>query len=176
MTGCAEIIAGSVPILLLADHAGCAVPPDVDLDVADADMERHVAVHLGTAALTRALAERLACPAILSVWSRLVADLNRRVDDPATVSVESDGVRIPGNAALEKVGRADRIARYHEPSHTPVSDHLATTRPQLIVSIHSFTPSVEKGAQTLGMPTRSSTWRWTATPTHVARHRGFHPC
>lgn len=147
MTGCAEVVAGSAPILLLADHAGRAVPPEVELGVAAADMERHIAVDLGTAALTRALAERLAGPAILGVWSRLVTDLNRGADDPAVVPVESDGTPIPGNAALDEWGRADRIARFHEPYHALVSDHFATTRPELIVSVHSFTPGLKNGTQ-----------------------------
>lgn len=138
----AEVVSGAGPILLLCDHASNHVPPDIMLGVAPALMHTHIAVDLGAAALTRALAARLRGPAVLGVTSRLVIDLNRPADAPDLVPLTSDGVAIPGNAGAD---RARRIARFHAPYHAGIAAHLRRARPRLIVAIHSFTPRLETG-------------------------------
>ena len=55
--------------LITCDHATNRVPSWVnggDLGIAPGDMARHIAFDVGAAGLTRALAERLDAPAILS--------------------------------------------------------------------------------------------------------------
>jgi len=137
-----ERIDGAGPILLLCDHASNAVPPGVNLGI-DADLlNRHIAIDIGAAALTRALAGLLGAPAILATVSRLVIDLHREPDRADLIPLASDGHAIPGNMGADRAGR---IARFHAPYHRIVSGAIDAHRPRLIVAIHSFTPALETG-------------------------------
>ena len=64
-------------ILLICDHASNAAPEGVDLGVDPALLDKHIAIDIGAAPLTRALAARLGATAILASVSRLVIDLHR---------------------------------------------------------------------------------------------------
>lgn len=128
-------------ILLLCDHASNAVPADIDLGIDPALLDLHIAIDIGAAAVTRALAAKLDAPAILATVSRLVIDLHREPDHAGLIPASSDGHRIPGN---EGVDRDQRIARFHAPYHRLVRDQVRRQRPGLILSIHSFTPQLEQ--------------------------------
>lgn len=139
----AEILAGGTgDVLLLCDHASNAVPADIDLGIDPALLDYHIAIDIGAAAVTRALAARLDCPAILATVSRLVIDLHREPDHVGLIPHRSDGHLIPGN---ETVDKAARIARFHAPYHRILREHIRARRPRLILSIHSFTPCLEHG-------------------------------
>ena len=140
MTEVAETIAGGNGLLLIADHASNRVPPDVELGVPRRLLEQHIAVDIGAEALSRALAERLGCSAILARFSRLVVDLNRDADDANVVPTLSDGHAIPGNAALSDALRADRIERFWMPYHALIDARIEHLRPKMLLSVHSFTP------------------------------------
>lgn len=129
--------------LIITDHASNHVPDDIDLGVPSDVMTRHMAIDIGVKAVTRALCGLLDCSAMIAGTSRLVVDLNRDADDPAAIPIISDGVIIPGNAALDETGRAERIARFHTPYHAEVAAIIARSQPDLIVSVHSFTPRLE---------------------------------
>jgi predicted N-formylglutamate amidohydrolase len=138
-------IAGSTArggILIVADHASNHVPPDIDLGVDPTIFDRHVAIDIGVAPLTRALCATLGCGAILAGVSRLVCDLNRDEDAAGLVPASSDGIPIPGNA-LDAAGRAARVARFYRPYHAAVAAAIARQAPDLLVSLHSFTPRLE---------------------------------
>ena len=92
-----EILPGTADLLLIADHASGQVPPGIDLGVPPALLNDHVAVDIGTDALTRRLARALSAPAIIATVSRLVVDLNRYPADLGAVPASSDGHMIPGN-------------------------------------------------------------------------------
>ena len=139
-----HLIAGTTPLLLVADHAARDVPRGIDLGVAAHVFATHVAVDLGVAELTAALAAALDAPAILGAVSRLVVDLNRPPD--AAIPLTSDGVAVPGNS-LDAAARAARIATWHAPYHAALAAHLDTVPPRLIVSIHSFTPALSASAE-----------------------------
>lgn len=132
------LIPGSAPLLLVADHAARDVPPGVDLGVGGHVLDTHVAIDLGVAELTGALATALDAPAILGVVSRLVVDLNRPPE--AAIPAESDGIAIPGNR--DAAAHAERLATWHAPYHDAIAAHLDARMPRLIVSIHSFTPAL----------------------------------
>ena len=139
----AEILEGAArDILLLCDHASNAVPADIDLGIDPALLDKHIAIDIGAAAVTRALAARLGCPAILATVSRLVIDLHREPDQVGLIPHRSDGHLIPGN---ETVDKAARIARFHAPYHRVLRESIRAQRPRLILSIHSFTPCLEHG-------------------------------
>ena len=138
-----EIIGGAGPILLICDHASNAVPPDIDLGIPDRLYGNHIAVDIGAAAITRALAALLGAPAVLAVVSRLVIDCHRAADHPDLVPVISDGHAIPGNVGAD---RFDRLARFHTPYHRALAAMIREGSPRLLASIHSFTPALESGS------------------------------
>jgi predicted N-formylglutamate amidohydrolase len=138
-----ELIEGGArDLLLLCDHASNAVPEDIDLGIDPGLLDLHIAVDIGAAPLTRALAKRLDAPAILGTVSRLVLDLHREPDHPNLVPKSSDGYAIAGNAEID---HEERLARFHIPYHRAIEERIAARRPRLILSIHSFTPCLEQG-------------------------------
>jgi predicted N-formylglutamate amidohydrolase len=151
----AQLIEGdrASSLLIVADHASAAVPEDIDLGVPAWLLADHVAIDIGVAPLAAALCQRLGCPAVLGGVSRLVIDLNREEDAPGLVPVESDGHRIEGNAGLPRTARAERIDRFWRPYHALLDERIATGRPRLIVSLHSFTPSLAS------RPTEARPWQ-----------------
>ena len=137
---------GGIPILLICDHASNIVPPEIDLGIDPDLLTRHIAIDIGAADVTRALAKRLGAPAILATVSRLVIDLHRATDHAGLIPAESDGHPIPGNVGHDPAGRAGRIARYHAPYHRALAARIAAERPRLLVAVHSFTPALEMGS------------------------------
>ena len=127
-------------IVLVADHASNAVPPDITLGIPERLMHEHIALDIGTEAIAELLARDHAIPAHIAAVSRLVCDLNREEDAPGLVPESSDGHLIPGNIGAS---REERLTRFHRPYHTALADWLAAAEPALILSLHSFTPRLE---------------------------------
>ena len=127
--------------LITCDHAANTVPPDLGgtLGLSDADMSRHIAFDPGAAGVTRALADALRAPAILSNFSRLVIDPNRGEDDPTLLMRLYDGSVIPANRHANAAEKERRLNAYHRPYHAAL-ERLATRRDDtVIVAVHSFT-------------------------------------
>lgn len=137
----AQVIEGAADILILCDHASNRVPPEVDLGIDPALLAKHIAIDIGAAAVSEAMAVQLGAPAILATVSRLVIDLNREPDSAGLIPRVSDGHAISGNGSA---ARADRIARFHAPYHWLIAETIRTKRPKLLVSVHSFTPRLEQ--------------------------------
>lgn len=142
-----ELIEGNAKrgLVLLCDHATNAMPSEYGwLGLSEADLERHIAYDIGTAALTRALASRLDAPALMTRFSRLLIDPNRGEDDPTLIMRVSDGAVVPGNRHVDGDERNRRIARFHAPYHQAIDEmidmSLETGREPVVLSIHSFTP------------------------------------
>ena len=133
-------------ILIVADHASAHVPPDITLGVSANVLTRHIAVDIGVAPLAHSLCDAIGCGAVLGAVSRLVCDYNREEDAPGLAPIESDGIVIPGNR-IDAVARADRVERFFRPYHAAVAAAIARTRPALIVSLHSFTPTLASRPQ-----------------------------
>jgi predicted N-formylglutamate amidohydrolase/predicted GIY-YIG superfamily endonuclease len=128
-------------ILLIADHASNAIPPEYQpWGMDEADMARHIAWDIGTAALACALAAQLNCPAIIAPWSRLLIDLNRDPEHSGLIPTESDGSVIPRNADINADERSKRLTQFFHPYHNYLAEEIAAQKPALIVSLHSFTP------------------------------------
>lgn len=138
-------IDGAADILLVCDHASRRFPSDYgDLGLPAAELERHIAYDIGSAALTRRLSALLDAPAVLARWSRLLIDVNREADSPTLIPEVSDGTLIPGNRGLTDVERQRRVARFYHPFHDAVEDRIrritADGRTPLVIGMHSFTP------------------------------------
>lgn len=128
-------------VLVVSDHASNRVPNDINLGIAPALLNQHIAVDIGVAAVGALLAERPGIAAFQANISRLVCDFNRDEHSPAIVPIASDGHAIPGNR-LDHAGREARIERFYRPYHTALAELLNSAPPALILSIHSFTPSL----------------------------------
>src|SRR5262245_50227299 len=105
--------AGAASALLLCDHAGREVPPELEsLGLSDEALARHIGWDIGAADLTRELARLLDAPALLNHMSRLVIDANRRPGTPTSIPEVSDGCVVPGNQNLSLDVQVDRVLRW----------------------------------------------------------------
>jgi len=136
---------GRAPLLITCDHASAALPRALgDLGVPPAQLREHIGWDIGAAAVTRQLAARLDAMALLTGFSRLVVDCNRRLEDPSSIPLVSDGIAVPGNRDLSARDRAARIDALFLPYHGAVAARLdvflAGGVIPAVISIHSFTP------------------------------------
>ena len=99
-------------IVCVADHASNHVPPEIELGIAPALLDKHIALDIGVEGVADRMARRHAVPAHIACVSRLVCDLHREEHAPAVVPQTSDGHLIPGNIGSD-VER--RRARNHRP-------------------------------------------------------------
>jgi predicted N-formylglutamate amidohydrolase len=141
---------GASPLLLVADHAGNAIPRALGrLGVAAPDWERHIAWDIGIASVGRMLADALGAMLIRQNYSRLVIDSNRPPGSPTSIPEVSELTPIPGNVDLsdaEKEMRAREIFRpYHERIEAELERRRQAGRAAALIALHSFTP-VFKGA------------------------------
>jgi predicted N-formylglutamate amidohydrolase len=140
---------GEPRVLVICDHASNRLPAALsNLGVDPARFGQHIAYDLGALGVARGLAEQLGAPLAFGRYSRLAADLNRAPKDYGAVPAISDGVLIPGNVGLSAQARANRIRTLHDPYHEFIAGFVSAgiergIRP-IIVSIHSFTPSISK--------------------------------
>lgn len=126
-------------IVCVADHASNFVPPDIELGIADELLQDHIAWDIGVAGIADRMARQHGIAAHLAAVSRLVIDFHREEDHPKLVPIESDGHLIPGNIGADVEARLDR---FYRPYHSALADWLDVAKPELIVSIHSFTPQL----------------------------------
>ena len=143
MSGAWIDIAGApgTDMLLIADHASNRLPAGVDLGVPAALMDQHVAIDIGVASLAHALSASIGCAGVLGGVSRLLIDLNREEDAASLIPASSDGHIIPGNAGLSQGERQTRIA-FWRAYHHHIAEMISAMAPKLLISLHSFTPSL----------------------------------
>ena len=139
---------GASSAVLLCDHASNRVPARLNgLGLEADDLARHIAWDIGAAGVTRLLSARLDAPAVLSGYSRLVIDCNRRPGAAQSIPASSDGTPVPGNRGLEPHHRAQREAACFRPYHDACAALLgaAAARGQApaVVAVHSFTPALD---------------------------------
>ena len=122
-------------VLIVGDHASNRVPPEIDLGIDRALLSTHIGWDISVASLAQAIG----APLFLGNVSRLVIDLNRDPGDPGIVPQLSDGHEIPGNRG----DTSDRVALYWQPYHDELAARIERTQPVLLVSLHSFTPTLQ---------------------------------
>jgi predicted N-formylglutamate amidohydrolase len=132
-------IKGRGNVLVIVDHASNHVPDEVDLGIDPALLETHIGWDIGAAAL----AEVLGFPSFLATVSRLVIDLNREENAFGLIPISSDGVMIPGNPGDQQA----RVETYWRPYHDKLAALIGEAHPNLLVSLHSFTPSLSSKPQ-----------------------------
>ncbi len=133
-------------VLIVVDHASNHVPDNIDLGISPQFVEDHIAFDRDTAPIARMMTENADYLAVLSTVSRLVVDINRYPDEIAVIPQRSDGVEIPGNhiSAEEKQARLDS---YFTPYHDRVRALVSDLKPSLVVSLHSFSPTLRSNLQ-----------------------------
>jgi predicted N-formylglutamate amidohydrolase len=139
-------------LLLICDHASAEIPaPLGDLGLSPEARFAHIAWDIGAAAVTRILADRLRCPAILSGVSRLVVDCNRPPGHAQSMPDLSGGVPVPGNRGLRPGAIQARLRDWFEPYHRAIDAELSRMRracpAPAVISIHSFTPVMQGEAR-----------------------------
>lgn len=139
---------GARAAVLVCDHASNAIPAVLgDLGLDAAARARHIAWDIGAAEVTRRLSESLDAPAVLSGYSRLVADCNRSLDDPTAMRQISDGIIVPGNRDLDASARVRRGESCYWPYHRAVTATIERVESRgvtpAIVSVHSCTPVIK---------------------------------
>jgi predicted N-formylglutamate amidohydrolase len=135
------------PFLIVVDHAGRAIPRGLGgLGLPEAALDLHIAYDLGAAGLALRLGEALGAGVIAATYSRLVIDLNRLPGQAGSIVEVSDGVAIPGNAALSAAAARLREAAIHAPYHRRIGEALAgraaAGRRTILLCQHSFTPAM----------------------------------
>ena len=142
---------GDAPFFLVADHASNRVPRALgQLGLPASALHQHIAYDLGIAELGRALSASLNAPLVMSNYSRLVMDMNRRYESPTRVVSASDGVTIPGNSALNALEMRRRTGLLFVPYHKAICKLLHEKRQRRadihFISLHSFTPVMQGDA------------------------------
>ncbi len=135
---------GRGPILLTCDHASHAVPASLGtLGVELRDLKRHIGWDPGASKVTLRLSERFDATAILSGYSRLVIDCNRKPGSEASILTISDGTPIPGNMGITPADVESRVEALFKPYHNAISSALDRMRQEgrtpVYVALHSFT-------------------------------------
>ena len=138
---------GSANLLLVGDHVSNTIPQQLNnLGLAAAALEQHIAYDIGTRKLINHLVDHLDAAAVLAGYSRLVVDLNRSLSDPSLMPEVSDNTVIPGNQAMTREHRNQRIHSFFTPYRQAVDQMIHNLRGRgitpALIAIHSFTPEM----------------------------------
>jgi len=138
--------AKKTPLFIFGDHASKHIPDEYDnLGLSGTDLTRHIAWDIGTETIVRELCAYFGCGGQVAGVSRLVIDLNRDLNMPGLIPLESDGTSIPVNEHLSEPERQDRISRFYNPYHAAIGAELDKLDDPLVISVHSFTPKPNLG-------------------------------
>lgn len=136
---------GRSPYLLLCDHASARIPHRLgSLGLPAEELERHIAWDIGAARVTSLLSERLDACAVLTQYSRLVIDANRRPRTPQSIATVSEATSVPGNLGLSladiELRERTLFAPYHDGIHAQLERREHAGMRTALCSVHSFTP------------------------------------
>ena len=138
---------GRTPMLLTCDHASHAVPRSLDdLGLERRDLTRHIGWDPGAEKVTLLLSERFDAPAILSGYSRLVIDCNRRPGSATSIPEISDRTTVPGNIGLQPDDAQRRVDSLFRPYHRAIANALDAMErgphTPVYLAVHTFTPEL----------------------------------
>lgn len=140
-----ERLPGHGRFLLIADHAGNAVPRRLgDLGISSADLNRHIGIDIGIHGVSQQLSALLDAPYIFQRYSRLVIDCNRQPDNATSITPVSDSTQIPANIGLSAAEIARRQDEIFWPYQRSIARQIEAMRgrgsPPVVIAMHSFTP------------------------------------
>ena len=140
-----ERLSGRSRFLLIADHAGNALPQQLgDLGISAADLNRHIGIDIGIHGVSQRLSALMDAPYVFQRYSRLVIDCNRQPGNPTSIAPVSDSTRIPANHGLSAEEIAQRQDEIFWPYQKAIARQIETMRktggPPVVIAMHSFTP------------------------------------
>jgi predicted N-formylglutamate amidohydrolase len=140
-----ERLGGNSRFLLIADHAGNAVPQRLgDLGISATELNRHIGIDIGIHGVSQRLSGLLDAPYVFQRYSRLVIDCNRQLGNATSVSPVSDGTHIPANQDLDREAIARRQDEIFWPYQNAIAQQIeamrAANNPPVVIAMHSFTP------------------------------------
>ena len=135
--------AGSARCLIMCEHAGTAIPKKLNLlGLSDEDVSKHYAVDIGARQVSTKLSELLDAPAIMGNYSRLVVDVNRRLDHQTVFVEHGDEQDISGNIGISDAEKQLRIDEVYDPYHSEtarlIGNFLRNDIVPVVISVHSF--------------------------------------
>lgn len=132
---------GTSPFLITCEHASERLPDPWQWAIEDRWLVgTHWAHDIGAEDLSRDLAEALGATAVLSRFTRLLADPNREETARDLFLAEAEGKPVTLNHALDREERERRLARLWRPFHAAVDREVARSTSPVILAIHTFTP------------------------------------
>lgn len=141
-----EALEGEIdaPVFLTCEHASQRLPAGWSWPERDRRLVgTHWAYDLGAAEIARELAAALRAPAVLSRFTRLLADPNRAEEDDSLFRTRADGEPVELNLRIDDDDRRRRLEGYHRPYHRAIDERLGAHRAEILFSIHTFTPVYE---------------------------------
>lgn len=131
-------------LLLTCEHASNHLPLPYRWSAQDQALkDTHWAYDPGAAQISRELAPRLGCMAVLSNFSRLLIDPNRPLASQTLFRSHADNEAIDLNSDMPTEDRDARITRFYIPYHLELGRAAREVDPLLVLSIHSFNPVFE---------------------------------
>ena len=136
------------PVVLTCEHATRRLPFKADLTAQErATLADHWGWDPGAWPLTRELARRLKTSAVGGRFSRLLIDLNRRVDEDTLIRRHAGATELSFNRSVSPAEVERRMLAYHAPYHLEI-DRLILRRTvrgirPLLFAVHSYTPVYE---------------------------------
>lgn len=136
---------GKAKILLVCDHASNRIPKKLGtLGLEPEELEKHSSWDIGALEVTLKLAEMFDARALVANYSRMVVDLNRRLDHPTVFPTTSEGVPVPGNLGMPESDQELRVEEiylpYHETIAATVDEYLKNGVVPALIAVHSYTP------------------------------------
>lgn len=142
------------PLILVCEHASRFIPAGLnDLGLSHEAAREHIAWDIGALALAEGLSRALGATLLAANYSRLLVDLNRPLQAPDSIPVQSEIFQVLGNRDLDEATREYRRQSLFEPFHSRLTDlideRVAQGRTVRVVGIHSFTPVYHGQPRTL---------------------------
>jgi predicted N-formylglutamate amidohydrolase len=135
---------GDAKVMLTCEHAAERMPSGFSWDPADAWLRgTHWTHDLGAANLTRELAGLWGATAILSRFTRLLADPNRPEEHPDLFRMTAEGRPVQMNQRLDEAERERRLSRLYRPYHAEVDTRIRSSSAEILFAVHSYTPVYE---------------------------------
>ncbi|GMV16377.1 MAG: N-formylglutamate amidohydrolase [Polyangiaceae bacterium] len=132
---------GGSPFLITCEHASERLPEPWRWAAEDRWLVgTHWAYDIGAEDLARDLCAALGATAVLSRFSRLLADPNREESARDLFLALAEGEEVRLNHALDAEERERRLARLWRPYHAAVEREVARSQCRVVLAIHTFTP------------------------------------
>lgn len=137
-------------VLITCEHASERLPEPWRWSERDQRLVgTHWAFDLGAADLAREYATAIGGVAVLSRFSRLLADPNRPESSETLFRALAEGEPVELNASIDPAEREIRLDGYYRPFHEAVDREVAASGAPILLAMHTFTPLYEGNPRSL---------------------------